>query len=84
MARKKLCGRPNCRCASGWPEDLHGPHYEWNRYINGRLAHKIVSLKQAEELKRAMNNQREVKATSMNGSVNQPRSSSGPRPEKAS
>jgi hypothetical protein len=62
MVRKKPCGRPNCRCASGRPEDLHGPYYEWNRYIDGRLAHKIVSQKQAEELKRAMDNQREVKA----------------------
>ena len=56
----KSCGRPNCRCATD-PDALHGPYYEWNRWIDGRLVHRIVSEEQAELVDRAIANQREVK-----------------------
>lgn len=58
--RTKVCGRANCRCATD-PGSRHGPYYEWNRRIDGRLVHKIVSEKQADLVKRAIENQREVK-----------------------
>jgi len=58
--RMKSCGRPNCRCAND-PDALHGPYYEWNRWIDGRLAHRIVSEEQAELVERAIENQREAK-----------------------
>lgn len=61
-SRKKPCGRPNCRRASGKPEDLHGPYYEWNRRVDGRLVHRIVSETQAEELAKAIANRREIEA----------------------
>lgn len=59
-SRLKPCGRPNCRCTSGREEDLHGPYYEWNRRIDGRLVHKIVSAEQAKELLRGIANRREI------------------------
>jgi hypothetical protein len=58
--RMKRCGRLNCRCAND-PEALHGPYYEWNRWIDGRLVHRIVSEDQAELVSQAISNQREVK-----------------------
>ena len=61
-ARLKPCGKPNCRCASGEPEDLHGPYWEWNRRQGGRLVHKIVSEKKAKEIEKAIANRRKVEA----------------------
>lgn len=59
MARKKACGKSNCRCATD-PDALHGPYHEWNRWENGRLVHKIVSAEQAAELKKAIANRRRI------------------------
>lgn len=57
--RMKTCGRPYCRCSSD-PEALHGPYYEWTRYVNGRLVHKTLSPEQAAMLKKAIANHREI------------------------
>lgn len=59
--RMKTCGRPYCRCLTD-PEALHGPYYEWTRYVGGRLVHKTLSSEQAEMLKKAIANNRELKA----------------------
>ena len=61
-ARLKPCGKPNCRCASGEPEDLHGPYWEWNRREGGRLVHKIVSEEEAKQIEKAIGNRRRVEA----------------------
>jgi hypothetical protein len=58
--RMKACGRPNCRCAKD-PKSLHGPYYEWNRWIDGKLVHRIISAEQAEMVARALENLKEVK-----------------------
>jgi len=58
--RMKSCGRPNCRCAND-PKSLHGPYYEWNRWIDGKLVHRIISAEQAEIVARALDNLKEVK-----------------------
>jgi hypothetical protein len=58
--RMKSCGRPNCRCAKD-PKALHGPYYEWNRWIDGKLVHRIISREQAEIVTRALENMKEVK-----------------------
>lgn len=58
--RRKRCGRPNCRCAKD-PKALHGPYYEWNRWIDGKLVHRIISAEQAKIVERALENLREVK-----------------------
>ena len=58
--RTKVCGRPNCRCAID-PDARHGPYYEWNRRLDGRLVHRVVSQEQAKLVKRAIDNYREVK-----------------------
>lgn len=58
--RMKSCGRPNCRCAKD-PNSLHGPYYEWNRWIDGKLVHRIISPEQAQIVTRALENLKEVK-----------------------
>ena len=58
--RMKRCGRPNCRCAKD-PKAAHGPYYEWNRWIDGKLVHRIISAEQAEIVGRALDNLKEVK-----------------------
>lgn len=59
--RMKTCGRPYCRCFTD-PEALHGPYYEWTRYVDGRLACKTLSPEQAQMLEQAIANNRELKA----------------------
>ncbi len=58
--RMKTCGRPYCRCLTD-PEALHGPYYEWTRYVDGRLVHKTLSPEQAKMLEQAIANNRELK-----------------------
>jgi hypothetical protein len=60
ITRTKVCGRPNCRCATD-PDARHGPYYEWNRRKDGRLIHRILTREQAELVERAISNQREAK-----------------------
>ena len=57
--RKKKCGRANCRCATD-PKALHGPYFEWGWMEDGRLVHKILSQKQAKEIKKAIRNYRKI------------------------
>jgi hypothetical protein len=59
QTRTKVCGRPNCRCATD-PDYRHGPYYEWNRRIDGRLVHRIISEQQAELVAQAIANYREI------------------------
>ena len=57
--RTKVCGKPTCHCAA---KDgvRHGPYYEWARYEEGRLTHRIVTPDQAATIKRAIENYREI------------------------
>ncbi|MBC7231547.1 MAG: hypothetical protein H5T74_14300 [Actinobacteria bacterium] len=59
--RMKTCGRSYCRCTSD-PKALHGPYYEWTRYVDGRLVHRTLSPEQAEMLEQAIANHRKIKA----------------------
>ena len=59
LLRTKVCGRPNCRCASD-ENASHGPYHEWSRTEDRRFLHSVVSPEQAEVLTRAMHNYREV------------------------
>ena len=59
LTRTKVCGRPNCRCATD-ENARHGPYYEWNRKVDGRLVHRILNKKQAELVEQAIANYREV------------------------
>jgi hypothetical protein len=58
--RTKVCGRSNCRCATN-PDARHGPYYEWNRRIDGRLTHRVITEEQAKVVARAIANFREAK-----------------------
>lgn len=59
ISRMKVCGRPNCRCAKD-PAARHGPYHEWSHMENGRLVHRIVTAEQAELIRQAIDNNREV------------------------
>lgn len=60
-SRTKVCGRPNCRCATD-PRARHGPYQEWSRRSEGRLVHRILTAPQAERIARAIANYRELLA----------------------
>ncbi|MFN7955789.1 MAG: DUF6788 family protein [bacterium] len=57
--RTKVCGRPNCACATD-VDSRHGPYYEWTRRVNGKLRHHVVSPAQARLIERALRNYREI------------------------
>jgi len=59
LTRTKVCGRANCRCAVD-PAARHGPYYEWTRRSEGHLVHYVVSPEQAQLIKVAIDNHREV------------------------
>jgi hypothetical protein len=58
--RMKACGKPGCRCAQD-PQARHGPYYEWGHMVGGKLAHRVVTLQQAELLQHAIDNHRHAK-----------------------
>jgi len=60
-SRTKVCGRPNCRCATD-PRARHGPYHEWSRRREGRLVHRILTASQAERIARAIANHQELLA----------------------
>ena len=47
------CGKPNCTCASGNSEDLHGPYYYRFWREDGRLRKQYVPLDEVEEVRAA-------------------------------
>ena len=57
--RTKVCGKKNCKCATN-PEERHGPYHEWSWRKDGKLRHKIVTPEQAQLLKQAISNHREI------------------------
>jgi hypothetical protein len=59
LRRTKVCGKPGCRCARD-PAARHGPYYEWGHMKGGKLAHRMVSPRQAARLRRAIANYRRV------------------------
>ena len=59
LERLKTCGKSNCRCAKD-PDARHGPYHEWSRREGGRLIHSSVSPEQAEQIRQAIGNYREV------------------------
>jgi hypothetical protein len=59
LKRTKVCGRPNCRCATD-PASRHGPYFEWTRREGGRFLHSVVSQDQARHLARAIRNYRTI------------------------
>jgi hypothetical protein len=58
--RMMKCGKPNCRCATD-PAARHGPYYEWARMRAGKPTHRYVSQQQAQMLRQAIDNYRQVK-----------------------
>ena len=58
--RTKICGKPNCACASD-PAARHGPYHEWVYREAGRQVCRMLSVEQAERVSDAIANYREVK-----------------------
>lgn len=58
--RMMKCGKPNCGCAKD-PAARHGPYYEWGRMRAGKQTHRYVSATQAQILRRAIANYRELR-----------------------
>lgn len=59
LERLKTCGKSNCRCAQD-PDARHGPYHEWSRRKGGRLLHSSVTPQQAEQIRQAIGNYREI------------------------
>jgi hypothetical protein len=58
--RWKTCGKPTCHCATD-PAARHGPYYQWIRMRAGKPAQRYVSEQQAQILRQAIDNYRQVK-----------------------
>ena len=58
--RMMKCGKPNCRCATD-PSARHGPYYEWGRMRGGKIVHRYLTPQQAQVLRQAIDNYRQVK-----------------------
>jgi len=59
--RTKVCGKPNCRCASD-PNARHGPYHEWGRIRDGKLVQSTITKQQAQLLERGIANHQRAKA----------------------
>jgi hypothetical protein len=59
LERRKVCGKPGCRCALD-PSQRHGPYYEWTRRHRGTLLHRVVTPEQAQMIRQAIKNHREI------------------------
>jgi len=59
LTRTKVCGQPRCRCATD-PGARHGPYYEFNRRVDGRLVHRAVTAELAPRVQRALDNHRRI------------------------
>ena len=58
--RMMKCGKPNCGCATD-PAARHGPYYQWVRTRAGKPTARYVSEQQAQILRQAIDNYRQVK-----------------------
>jgi len=59
LERRKVCGKPNCRCAHD-PAARHGPYYEWTRRHRGKLVHRVVTAQQARFIHQAIADHRKI------------------------
>lgn len=59
LERRKVCGKPNCRCATD-ATARHGPYFEWTRMLKGKLVHRVLTAEQARFLREAIHNHREI------------------------
>ena len=67
--RWKTCGKPTCRCATD-ATARHGPYYQWIRMRAGKPAQRYVSEQQAQILRQAIDNYRQVKKLLRDWEVN--------------
>ncbi len=58
--RMMKCGKPNCRCATD-PAARHGPYYQWVRTRAGKPTPRYVSEQQAQILRQAIDNYRQIR-----------------------
>ena len=53
VERRRRCGKPNCRCASGKPEDLH-PQLALSVLVDGKLKTVHLNSSLAQEVRRGV------------------------------
>jgi hypothetical protein len=59
LERRKVRGKPGCRCAQD-PAERHGPYYEWSRRYKGALLHRVVNKEQAQMIRESIANHRAI------------------------
>jgi hypothetical protein len=59
LNRTKTCGRPSCPCATD-PKARHGPYFEFNRRVDGRLVHRVIPAALAPQVRQAIDNYRKI------------------------
>ena len=61
VERRRRCGKPNCRCASGKPEDLH-PQLALSVLVDGKLKTVHLNSLLAQEVRRGVQLHRRFQA----------------------
>ena len=61
VERRRRCGKPNCRCASGKPADLH-PQVALSVLIDGKLKTVHLTAALAQEVRRGVELHRRFQA----------------------
>ena len=60
LRRTKLCGKPNCTCASD-PAFRHGPYYQWSRRKGGRQDNTVIPAVAVDQFRRATTNYKRLR-----------------------
>jgi hypothetical protein len=53
------CGKPGCRCQAK-PPQLHGPYYQWTRYLRGKTVTVRLTEEEAEHIREWIENGRKL------------------------
>jgi len=59
IERSMKCGKKSCDCQTD-EKALHGPYIYWTRKVNGKTVGKMVSEKQAESIRKYIENTRNL------------------------
>jgi len=60
FTRTRVCGKPNCRCATD-PDARHGPYFTWAHRDRDRVIHHILTRNQAQLVRTAILNYRAIR-----------------------
>lgn len=60
FTRTRVCGKPNCRCATD-PAARHGPYFTWAHHDRDGVVHHILTREQAQIVRRAISHYRTIR-----------------------